>query len=1116
MKLLHISQIKYRVIRLTVCLALNTLYRNFIEDIERSNILQNNEKVSSKQTTLLKFFGNVKSSKIDKINQFINILKELYIIRRSSDVSPEIRFAVCDLLTKQTKSYFLENFKEKLSSYYKYFLSDSDDSIKINYLKLLFERIEKDVSVEKDLIEEILYECRKLIINLCLKKDNKLAKAAIKIIEILSQKNCLTFETVNYIVPHLLNPNKKIRNRVRMVVINSILNSDENNTQVKELKVFTFEIFIKVMELFCKLSDRNDEIISILVDDFYNKSEFLKRFDYFFQLLSELLQENNDHLVFNHAKDKLISVVIKTLKFTKLKLQIEIKYKQEEDEKIKKEEQKKQQVEEKSKEKIQSEIKSQQVDEKSKEKIQSEIKSQQVDEKSLEKIQSEIKSQQVDEKSHEKIQSEIKSQQVEDNLHTKLSQEFVDLFFDKIHIFLNKLLLIHDVNNFLELLKFFEILIFSNEKIEFNNFEELLQLLEKAFLLEDNEIIDLFSYAFLIETLLKMIQKLIIQYKSFKLSKLNTESLRILSQSLNESFISMYKNTVIELTNLNKLNYKKLYVILLKYLFLLKHNNLSDASFLIIDSISLIIKILTQCSYNFNNHKEIISTELMERFTVVCLDLGNEILFMEFNKIVNSSFNPNKIRDYIGARTNFLDFIQFFLQIPDNYDKQLYLSILKLKSKAVCILFEIYLYSCSDQIKETILLSELYYPIPDIMILILQNFLSNYFLKYLYDYSQYVLRKIIEDKDTGKNNKNSQISDDETDKIYKESRNKTYIYESIDENVEMSIEMREKYNIIISNFSMICISFSKLLLLNLGMFNYKSFCSLYFEAFFLLKMPKEIRDSTKIFLHNIRKKELEYYYGCEINSYETKPLCIIIHYVTRIAAKLFNNKLNTLCFREFDLNYKIQMIKNIWRAYLECIRKEEFRRDFKLYTENLDLISLHNFIYYSIFKSMEKSVITHKNGKTEIFLKNIGLLEFLESFLLDQKPFLGTEDFKRFLVYYIQICNEMDLIKTNPEHLYFSEKFGKFLVLKACFYRNNKKSDNSSNEDQIIEEDEVNEDPDRTISDFENDEIQLTCEKKTKQSTNKKKSISVKSKRSFDESGINSGSSRKLKHSDDI
>ena len=54
------------------------------------------------------------------------------------------------------------------------------------------------------------------------------------------------------------------------------------------------------------------------------------------------------------------------------------------------------------------------------------------------------------------------------------------------------------------------------------------------------------------------------------------------------------------------------------------------------------------------------------------------------------------------------------------------------------------------------------------------------------------------------------------------------------------------------------------------------------------------------------------------------------------------------------------------------------------------------------------------------------------------------------------------------------------------------------------------------LVDFENDEIQLTCEKKTKQSTNKKKSISVKSKRSFDESGINSGSSRKLKHSDDI
>ena len=329
LNILQFSQIKYRRIRHTACLILNALYRNFIEECENSKKVQR-QLSTAKQTNLLKFAKDGRgdtASKINKINQFLLILKDHYIIRRLSDVAKEIRQAVCELLTKQTKSYFLEIFGGKISNYYKFFLSDPVDSIKIKYLGLLYERIDKNIPEEEQLITKILSESRKIIINLCLKDENKLAKPAIRIIEILSEMNLLSDETVNSLLPHLFNSEVQIRNLITKVVLNTILNFSplESKDDNKDSKDFTFENFIEVIEFFYKLSANDNNMISILVGNFYHKSEFLNRFDYFFKLLSVLLkQERDDNLVFNHPIEILISTVIKTLIYSIREMQMSL------------------------------------------------------------------------------------------------------------------------------------------------------------------------------------------------------------------------------------------------------------------------------------------------------------------------------------------------------------------------------------------------------------------------------------------------------------------------------------------------------------------------------------------------------------------------------------------------------------------------------------------------------------------------------------------------------------------------------------------------------------------------------------------------------------------------
>ena len=1026
------------------------MYRNFIEECDNSKKIQRQQS-TAKQTNLLKFVKDGKgdtASKINKISQFLLILRDHYIIRRLSDVGKEIRQAVCNLLTKQTKSYFLEIFSGKISSYYKFFLSDSVDSIKIQYLGLLYERIEKNILEEEELITKILSESRKIILNLCLKDENKLAKPAIIIIEILSEMNLLSDETVNSLLPHLFNSEIQIRNLITKVVMNTILNF--TSTENKESNDLTLENFVEVIEFFYKLSANDNNMISILVRNFHSKSEFLKRYDYFFKLLSILLKlERNDNLVFNQPPNVLISTLIKTLSFTIRELQMNI-------------------------------------------------------ESSLEKAQSDLCK----------------------------NEEFINLFCVNIHNIVNNLMM-DDIDNFNEILSLFEYFkIYDQNLIKFEEktFSEILLSLQKAFFLNYNlDKIKLNSYEILMENLLKAIQTL---KNNKQLNYLNQDSFDRLTLSLNESFINLYQKDISKKTNISSLNYQKIYTIYLQYLSLLKYNNLSNTSFIISESMFFIIRILNHCSQNYNNLKESNINDLIERIILVCLNLGNEIIFNEFNSIINSNNRmdisvDNKIKEFVNNRANFLLFIHNLIEIPDNNDNFKFSSILKLKTKGLCFLFEIYIYSTSEKLKENSVFSELYYAIPNLLTDILSNFLSKNILKFFDEFANLIIEKQREDEKNDEEevdieDKKSQESDEEIDEKKKEiTENVEKKVEIVDEKDEiLKRKKNEEFNIIFSNFKLICESFSRLLVLNLGIFKFKNFCSIYFECFILLKMPIIIKNITSIVIERILEKELENFVELDQFSKQNNPINIIMYFITKITIKLFTNKSTILDFREFDFSEKLNMINNMWKTYVKSIKQKRLKKKFKD-SLNKDKSFFTNYIYNSLLMTIEQTEEFEENGKKEIQVKNIKMLEILQIFL-KSKLFYEEKDYKQILVAFIKMCEDIDkLDNVNPQHYTSIARFKKLLVSKAKLYRteiledskfkNTDKNDVIKEEDHEEDEEKGSMNNERKVSEEEKEDLETKSDI-NKVIKNKKTTIiksSNKKKRNFDKSGMNEDSSTK-------
>jgi hypothetical protein len=1048
LNLLQFSQIKYRKIRFVACLILNTIYKNILDEAENTKkLLQRMSEI--KQQTLTKLVGSGDpSSKLNKLNDFLNVLRDKYIIFRSSDVDQQIRKAICDLLAKECKNSFGEIFKGKLPNYYKFFLSETDNKIKVKYMGLLYERIQKNIPEEEEVIMKILSENRKIIINLCLSENNTLAKPAIKIIEILSEMKLLSDETVNSLLPHLFNSEAAIRNLITKVVLNTILNfstkSEKESEEIKESKEkeeieFSFENFVEVIEFIYKLTGNENNMISILVMNLYDQSDFLSHYDFYFKFLELLMkQENHSNIEISQPPNLLISTVIKTLSFCIRELQ-------------------------------------------------------------------------------KRINNSIEKNQ---NLISK-NEEFINHFCINIYQILNGLMM-EDIENFNEILNLFENFIIFDQnlvKLEQRSFMDILKSLQKAFFLNYSfKNIKLEAYESLMEKLLKAINILQNNKSLVGLNKEYKTCFEQLTSTFNQSFIELYNNEISQASQISAMNLHKIYSIYVQFFSLLKYNSLSNSNFVISDSMFFLIKILNYCSQNYKELTERNSLDLIERLVQISLNIGNEITYVEFNRYLNFSSNLNldihnlgsKIKEYVKYRTDFLQFIHNLIQISDDSDKSVYFSMLNVKTRGICILLEIYIYSTSEKLREIASCAELYYAIPNLITNILEDFLRNNFIKFFDKYATIINEPQEDENGEAKKNDeaNSIDSEEENDMVDKNETNDKNQKIIDDEKEIMKKKKNEEFVLFFTNFKSICESFSKLLILNLGVFKYKSFCSLYFESFLLLRMPIIIRNITDIVIERILEKELENYESQNLNN----PLNIIIYFVTKTIIKLYINKITLFNYREIEFNQKCEMIKNIFKSYYHCIPK--LRRRFK---ENVkkDKVFYTNFIYNSLMMALEnKEEIQEEDNKTIVHLKNISMIEILQ-ILVKKKLFFDENDYKLILGAYMKITEEFYALE-NLHYKDFTvlEKMKKILITKSNLYQKAPKNIKEKKNEVIVEvEHEEEEEKNKVVevNESKNEEKESNKERKTTSKKNNKEKVKKNKKRNFDSSGLENVSGKKKK-----
>ena len=325
-------------------------------------ILVKNGDINLEQQTDL-FLEN----KISILEDLILNLKNKFIFKKITDISKNIRMMVCDYITKICKFNFTEFFDDDSIKYFPFFLIDPNDQIKSKYLQLIYEKLDQKEENDTGCIIKILKESRDSILNICIKEEKILAKRAIKIIELLSQHNILDIKTVNLLLPHLFNPDPHIRDLISNIVLNYILNfesrdiireaeeieenqedeidnkmdidenNEDENTSIKNKNKnykFSIEDLIEILEFFSKLTEKDEKMIKVLVDNFYPKLKIFKNFSFFFDLIDQILNRKNQNDLNNTDKileeennsynNQLLKICLIVLKYSIEKLQEDI------------------------------------------------------------------------------------------------------------------------------------------------------------------------------------------------------------------------------------------------------------------------------------------------------------------------------------------------------------------------------------------------------------------------------------------------------------------------------------------------------------------------------------------------------------------------------------------------------------------------------------------------------------------------------------------------------------------------------------------------------------------------------------------------------------------------
>ena len=327
------------------------LFCNLFEEYISTKKLMEKRSNKKVKTSLEKFVTNKNGSlnleqqtdlhlenKLNLLEDFIENLKQKFIFKKITDVSTNIRMMICDYIFKISKNQFSEFFDDDSIKFYPFFLIDPSYKIKLKYLQIIYDKLEDMNEKDFECIIKILKESRDMILNICIKEEKTIAKRGIKIIELISKHNILDLKTVNLLLPHLFNPDPNIRNLISNVVLNYILNfesrnvineakeeeennendneegynktkakrenlmdvcdgeenqENKNNIQNKAQYKYTLENLIEIFEFFSKLTEKDEKMIKVLVDNFYPKMNVFKNFTLFFDLIDLLLNKSN-------------------------------------------------------------------------------------------------------------------------------------------------------------------------------------------------------------------------------------------------------------------------------------------------------------------------------------------------------------------------------------------------------------------------------------------------------------------------------------------------------------------------------------------------------------------------------------------------------------------------------------------------------------------------------------------------------------------------------------------------------------------------------------------------------------------------------------------------------
>ena len=315
---LKINQNNYRKIRIISSIILSKIFEFLFNDCAniRTLISQKDEYLKTEQKlqsqiskTATKNSLILLKNKYSILSELISLLKEKFILKKIADVCRDIRLIIAESLFTISKKNFVFLFEDnKITNYFPYFLNDTFNYVKLKYLQLIYYEInelnldenEINNNNEEDekklkIIINILKNTREAILNICIKDERNLSKEGIKILEILSQQKILELKTVQKLIPHLFNSVIEIRMIIAKIVFcyifNNNLNSDSkiyslNNSNIEfnneKFTSIDYDNILKFIEFCFKLSDNDEKMIEILIDDFFELSKYLKNFKYFF------------------------------------------------------------------------------------------------------------------------------------------------------------------------------------------------------------------------------------------------------------------------------------------------------------------------------------------------------------------------------------------------------------------------------------------------------------------------------------------------------------------------------------------------------------------------------------------------------------------------------------------------------------------------------------------------------------------------------------------------------------------------------------------------------------------------------------------------------------------